>query len=674
MLELDLEQQTTLMLEQLNAARQGAAGGAGQPIVLPLMLAALPMGLPAGAFPGLRIQVPADALNQLLAAQNQQNLQQQQQPNVPAAQGGVLQNVAPGVNQQVPGGGQPAQIAGVQPTPAVATRPPSAPQQGAQPPTQNVTRMQVQLNMLQAIAQAGRDAGNAQQNQNGQVQMQQIPQQGLAPILIQQLQQPQQQPQPQQPQQPQHQQQQQQIPPGPPQQQPQMVRFRPAAQPAPAMFPTAPGLGLPNSLRLKRPLRVSLLLQAVELNHLRLAEILVSPRSTPTHHRSRVAAELRRMRGYKGAIWKEVEKLSRRNNSASTQMNGSGNAVNGGSNNDRLAVTTNSPLTAEPTAMSPSESEPDSGDMVVSRISFRTLREALREAFGREKIEMCRILIERGGATPNSDIVQDLLAKAGMMRFTRFRSRIRNLLCLAVAHLPEEEFRRMQGTLVRSCSEIGILQVMKVVIARQADVNVFDGHALYASIYNGNLAMTRFLLADRVETIHDIAEAKKRLDGFPSNRGYVTVKGGGANVRTFSWKQKLFCAGLVFMEGFAILMFVMLFVIWVLGLVQLIFGIPFFASFDPTQSSRSSNNDNIVNTNTTSGNQTIIAVPTLSTSPDTLTISELTGMLVPSAIALVVMYRLVPFHRLVHAYVLAMSVSGKARRALRARQRAAQAV
>ncbi|KAJ3096498.1 sla2 Src-like adaptor 2 [Phlyctochytrium planicorne] len=180
------------------------------------------------------------------------------------------------------------------------------------------------------------------------------------------------------------------------------------------------------------------------------------------------------------------------------------------------------------------------GNNDVAKISRRTLQMALREAFRTSKIEMCRLLIEEGGATTTLDMVHELVARAGTWRLTLgIREKLTPFLVLALTNLPQADFNHIAASVTRSSAEIGSPAVVRACLQRGADVNIWDGLPLYASVYNGNLEVTKFLLND-----------------------------GGADTAFFGWRQRTFCTGLIFIEGFAILMFSLLVGMWAVGMGQ----------------------------------------------------------------------------------------------------------
>ena len=144
------------------------------------------------------------------------------------------------------------------------------------------------------------------------------------------------------------------------------------------------------------------------------------------------------------------------------------------------------------------------------------------------------------------------------------------------------------------------------IVDRGADVNISDGLPLYTSIYSGNLEITRYLLD---------------LEKVPA-----------LNVNTYGWKQHAFCVMLISIELAAILMFLVLTVIWIIGLLDLKEKTPGGIQFDEE--------------NSISGDGSLLA---------------LNWMVIPAVCSLLIMYRLVPFHRLLMG-IIAVKKEQRARK------------
>ncbi|KAJ3328117.1 hypothetical protein HDU76_010566, partial [Blyttiomyces sp. JEL0837] len=220
-------------------------------------------------------------------------------------------------------------------------------------------------------------------------------------------------------------------------------------------------------------------------------------------------------------------------------------------------------------------------------------------------------------------------------------------------HLRNEDFQRISFPLIRSAAEIGSVKVLRQVVQKGADVNAWDGFPLYASVYNGNLEATLFLL----------------------NEAHV-------DTAYFGFRQRCFCIGLILIEFFALAMFSLLVLLWIVGLITAIksgtiTGSNTSSSSGPTTSSLPINvtlaftsatallSATATGTGTGTGTGTLTAsansnsgftdfsgpgVGFLVQSTDGVTVGELTGMAIPSAIALIIMYKLVPFHRMCLAF------------------------
>ncbi|KAJ3084342.1 hypothetical protein HK102_000691, partial [Quaeritorhiza haematococci] len=437
--------------------------------------------------------------------------------------------------------------------------------------------------------------------------------------------------------------------------------------------------------RPRQPQHVSLLMQAVEGNHLELAELLVSPRVVPARKGDlipppRSSSLPQGSQQPQGAV---------ATNAATSQATGTpalppvdtSNYLVGDSLDDSklLLLYPNSHLNivSPPEYLSFPQSQPvqshpvgqllskstaltslSKSQLRISRVSKRTLTSALGMAVSKGFMDMARLLVEKGGARPTWFMTQELLATASIWRLlTGTQDAYAPLLCLLIRNLPPQDFARHQGTLVRTCSEIGSVDAMKVCVERGGDVNVWDGLPLYASVYSGNVEITRYLVEDP--------------DGPRATTDY------------FTWKQRGFCIGLMVVEGFALLMFAVLISIWAYGLGQ--------AARYSDYGNQTGNNGGYNGTNGTFGGMNGTYTGTNSTYPGTngtivgnattpqnrpssrstydfdeaSAIGELMGMAVPSLLALMIMYRLVPFHRLFKAYRIVVKEDEKRRRARR---------
>ncbi|KAJ3245038.1 hypothetical protein HDU78_009991 [Chytriomyces hyalinus] len=245
---------------------------------------------------------------------------------------------------------------------------------------------------------------------------------------------------------------------------------------------------------------------------------------------------------------------------------------------------------------------------------------ALKEAFELDKLEMCAVIIEHGRVKPTADIVQSLVSRAGMWRLLcGLRNKLTPSIVYAVNHLPEDDFAMMSASLIRSSAEIGSVDFLKACIARGGDVNVWNGHALHASIYNGNLEVTDHLLEPSVHT----------------------------STANFGSRQKAFCIGLMMIEGFALLMFSLLLILWAIALVAYVQSITMKPDPDSHELITWTFNS------TAGGNQTMWTNSNTERSPlggSDITLGELSGMAIPSSLALLVMYRLVPLHKMCIAF------------------------
>jgi hypothetical protein len=187
------------------------------------------------------------------------------------------------------------------------------------------------------------------------------------------------------------------------------------------------------------------------------------------------------------------------------------------------------------------------------------------------------------------------------------RDRYTPFLLLTIKYMSAQDFDQLQPLMVRLIAEIGSVELMKLYVWREGNLNLNEGHALYASVYNGNFELTKYLLS----------------------------LGAQVNLQHFNVRQKLFCLGLILMEGFAIVMFCILFMIWFLGILQTFAKLHIFSGTSSIDSGTSSKDQK---------------------SQNLMTFAQLTCMTVPSAVALTIMFRLVPFHHMCFAlYAVVMA-------------------
>ncbi|KAJ3300653.1 hypothetical protein HK104_008587 [Borealophlyctis nickersoniae] len=221
-------------------------------------------------------------------------------------------------------------------------------------------------------------------------------------------------------------------------------------------------------------------------------------------------------------------------------------------------------------------------------------------------------------------------------------------LFIGILALDTSDYLRLRATIIRACAEIGCVEGLKACVLRGPDGEAFNatlqsttasadpssqtttnvilptnpvggdadawsGLPLYASVYNGNLQATRYLLHHA-----------------------------GATTRNFTFKQRSFCIMLLTVEAMAMAMFGVLVGVWIFGISQ---GVARRAN--PTSAPDPiADPENDINMS----------------APDSVTIGELTGLAVPSLLALGIMYRLVPFHDMLRAYLEVVREDKKRRR------------
>ncbi|KAJ3408142.1 hypothetical protein HDV05_005130 [Chytridiales sp. JEL 0842] len=275
---------------------------------------------------------------------------------------------------------------------------------------------------------------------------------------------------------------------------------------------------------------------------------------------------------------------------------------------------------------------PEEDLQYVSKISLTSRKAALAEALWLGRIEMAKLIIEVGGVKPSGWVLQRLLSRAMLWRvLCGFKERLTPSIILCIQHLPEPDLNNLLFLLTRTSCEIGSLTTLQATLEKfpSLDLNIQQGLPLYSTVYNGNLDITHFLLK------------KEAVD-----------------VSLFGWRQKGFCLGLIVIEGFAMLMFLMLILMWVLGIVRGAQGgaVGLGARVGRREGSEGSGNASQVGTATIAGgaggNQTsengVVWVydDALGLLTTGVSVAEMSAMAIPSAVALVVLYRLVPFHRL----------------------------
>ncbi|KAJ3041052.1 hypothetical protein HDV00_009952 [Rhizophlyctis rosea] len=264
-------------------------------------------------------------------------------------------------------------------------------------------------------------------------------------------------------------------------------------------------------------------------------------------------------------------------------------------------------------------------------ISPEILTKALTTALLSSRHRIAKLLLDAGAhSTPN--LVHTIISKAQTRRMALGpRSVFGRHLRVAILALPTADFIRLRAGLLRSCAEIGVAAGIEACVLRGAsgvydpstpqpiavppnaptlggDGDAWSGLPLYASVYNGNIAATKALLySARVSTSY------------------------------FDWKQKTFCVALMAIEVLAMLMFGVLVAVWAVGIVQSVTGAAVFGE-DPGSAPPVDGG-------------TMVDTKYISTDNAVITVAELTGLAIPSLIALGIMYRLVPFHAMLAAYL-----------------------
>ncbi|KAI9342479.1 hypothetical protein DFJ73DRAFT_944410 [Zopfochytrium polystomum] len=343
--------------------------------------------------------------------------------------------------------------------------------------------------------------------------------------------------------------------------------------------------------RLQTPLKVSLLLQAVEANHIRLVSLLVRrPADVPP------VAE-----------------------GGDDDRDNDGEDVDEHGDDDDDEDFHDGTVRAEGRRFRPQANAGAGGAALF--VSQEALASALALAFNLSLTEMAKVLVD-AGAQPSAEMIQSLVSRAAFWRLAfGVRERLTPLLVLAVAHTPSAVFHRISPALLRSAAEIGSVPVLRACLLRGADPNAWDGLPLFASVYNGNLAAASYLVAA----------------GHPETRAVVTDH--------FGPQQRAFCVGLACIEGFAITMFSLLLAIWVVAGVQAAKGYAQMAGAAAPAAAGGNQTDGATVVATASGG----GGSGFAGSADAVAVAELSAMAIPIAVALYAMNRMVPFHEMVAA-------------------------
>ncbi|KAK5672788.1 hypothetical protein QVD99_000283 [Batrachochytrium dendrobatidis] len=253
------------------------------------------------------------------------------------------------------------------------------------------------------------------------------------------------------------------------------------------------------------------------------------------------------------------------------------------------------------------------------KVSYKTLSAALSCALAQNHIDIANILIKEAGVSASIEMVQSIITRAGIWRVCLGnRSRFANHLKLCIQSLNETDFQRTAAHMLKSSIELGVPGAAEAIISRcvkneemhrltypftstpgvsvssleqtSADlINAWNGLPLYASVYSGNPEATAYLLS------------------FPSIR-----------VSTFTVKRLRHCLWVLGIEMFVFVLFMVL--VCMLGYW---IGITLQAGDDSIAMNRQGSS-----------------------------LAQLGGMALVSLLAIFIMYRFVPFHRIVKALLL----------------------
>lgn len=216
------------------------------------------------------------------------------------------------------------------------------------------------------------------------------------------------------------------------------------------------------------------------------------------------------------------------------------------------------------------------------------LKKRLRQALDNGQIEMSRLLIHVGHAVASPGMVQRIMNKGAYYRllWPSKSKMMNNVIGVALEGLSDEDMEARGPALVKMLAELGCVPGIQVCVDRGIDININEGIILSSCAYNGNLDLFEYLLQ----------HPQVDLD-------------------LFTQSQRLFCISLISVETLAITMFTLLLVAWIMTLVETV-------------------HDAMSPQNRWS-------------SPDGVSVWELSAISLPSVLAISLMYRLVPIHRLV---------------------------
>ena len=227
-------------------------------------------------------------------------------------------------------------------------------------------------------------------------------------------------------------------------------------------------------------------------------------------------------------------------------------------------------------------------------VTYASLQSALQKAIQHRQVEMAQILISKGNAVTTIPMLKRLLGQASYHRILFGNgNRYADIIVVAIQGLSDTDLDARAGGILKNLAEIGCVRGIKACINRGVDINLNNGLALCSCIYNGNMELFTYLIDETATNVH-----------------------------LFAKPQFLFCISLMSIEILAMSMFGLLLVAWLITIVESV--------------------------------QTMVR----GESPDTwmssefISVWDLTGVAIPSILAIALMYHLVPIHRMIKALTL----------------------
>ena len=182
-----------------------------------------------------------------------------------------------------------------------------------------------------------------------------------------------------------------------------------------------------------------------------------------------------------------------------------------------------------------------------SKLTDHVLYKALWCAIiNRENFEIAQLLVKQGNAKSSSQLANNFLQVVALSKFRFYQrktEKLTKLMTLIVESLPNSDFDRSAPGILKTSSDLAMVDPIKACIARGININLFEGEILYSSVYSGSIEVTKYLLT------------------LPQT-----------SVEYFGFRQQSFCIVLLGIEILAILLFTFLIGIWTLSAAGVDFG------------------------------------------------------------------------------------------------------